>query len=193
MRGPHWWDGTIEMRDVVQGAVDTLASAGAVISELAHPALFAELTDAHATVMAFEAARARADEVAKHPEAISAMFLDLVTKGPSIDRGAYLGALEKRTVAQRLLAPMFLDCDVILAPAALGPPPVGLTATGDPIMSRSWTLLGLPALSVPAGNGPQGVQLLARHGADDLLLGVGKWVADRLSGRADRPDRQDRP
>jgi amidase len=56
------------------------------------------------------------------------------------------------------------------------------------------TLAGMPAISMPAGfhaNGrwPLGVQLIANHGADGLLLRVaGAWEQLRHDLLARRPD-----
>ena len=64
--------------------------------------------------------------------------------------------------------------DLWACPAARGPAPEGLHATGDPAMNLPWTHAGLPSITLPAGraeNGlPLGLQLVARFGADEALL-----------------------
>lgn len=64
--------------------------------------------------------------------------------------------------------------DLWLSPAATGPAPEGLEATGDPIMNLPWTHAGVPTVALPAAksaNGlPMGLQLAARFGADEELL-----------------------
>jgi Asp-tRNA(Asn)/Glu-tRNA(Gln) amidotransferase A subunit family amidase len=71
--------------------------------------------------------------------------------------------------------------DAILTPAALGAAPKGLGATGDPVFCSLWTLLGLPAVSLPlmqAANGlPLGVQLVGRRNFDARLLRTARWLA----------------
>src|SRR5207244_12582220 len=68
-----------------------------------------------------------------------------------------------------------------VCPAAIGPAPAGIHATGDPAMNLPWTHAGLPAITVPAGraaNGlPLGLQLVARFGADEQLLGWAEGIA----------------
>ena len=66
--------------------------------------------------------------------------------------------------------------DAVLVPAASGVAPEGLGFTGDPSLNGPWTLLGVPAISIPlavAQKGlPLGAQLVAAYGADARLLAV---------------------
>lgn len=183
MRGPHWWDGSMEMRDVCQSAVARLKEAGAVVGEVAHPDVFEALTEAHKTVMAFEAGRARIYELRHHRNRISPQFLALAGDGTAIDWASYAKALQVRDAGLRALAPMFLEFDAIIAPAAPGPAPAGLAATGDPLFSRGFALLGVPCVAVPAARTPlpQAIQLIGPMMGDDRLLAATAWVADRLT------------
>ena len=48
--------------------------------------------------------------------------------------------------------------DALLVPAALGEAPLRSEGnTGDPLLCRAWTLLGVPAISVPGLTGPAGM------------------------------------
>lgn len=90
-------------------------------------------------------------------------------------RGACLG-LRDRLEQQMQQA----GIDLWVMPAAPGPAPVGLHATGDPNMNLPWTTVGFPALSVPAGkvNGlPIGLQMAARFSDDELLLAWAEEIA----------------
>jgi Asp-tRNA(Asn)/Glu-tRNA(Gln) amidotransferase A subunit family amidase len=71
-------------------------------------------------------------------------------------------------------------------PAVVGePPPLSAGVTGDPLFCRPWTLLGVPALSVPGARGshglPVGVQLVAPAGGDARVLGAGAFAAEALA------------
>ena len=65
-----------------------------------------------------------------------------------------------------------------------GEAPEGLGSTGVPRFDRLWTLLGLPAITVPGLTGstglPIGVQLVGRRGADALVLSCAAWLAAAL-------------
>ncbi len=95
----------------------------------------------------------------------------VVERGDRCSAQEYLAAMEGREEGRRLLAPLAVAADLVLAPSALGVAPEGLAYTGDPVMCRPWTLLGLPAANVPAyrrADGlPVGVQLVGLAG-DDL-------------------------
>ena len=85
------------------------------------------------------------------------------------------------------IAELFERYDAILTPSALGEAPVG-TATGNPIFCTVWTLLGMPAVSLPllrGGNGlPIGVQLVGQRGNDGRLLRTARWLTEVVAAEA---------
>jgi amidase len=187
LRGAHWAEGSVEMRDVCQRALVALATAGAQTGEITTPQAFMDLTECQKTVMAYEAARARIFEYDHYRASISDAFIDLVESGLRVTRAAYETACRERDRARRVLYDLFLDIDVILAPAAPGEAPAGLGATGDPLYSRGWNLLQVPCVSIPFGTGPLGlplaVQLIGAINTDDRLLASARWVHQQLKMR----------
>ncbi|MGD9891246.1 MAG: amidase [Dehalococcoidia bacterium] len=69
--------------------------------------------------------------------------------------------------------------DAVIVPSAPSTAPEGLDFTGDPSLNAPWTLLGVPAITIPialAENGlPLGMQIVAPYGADARLLTVADW------------------
>ena len=185
MRGPHWMNGSVDMRDVCTRALTALAATGAECGEIAHPAIFAELTQAQITVMGYETARMRADEYDSHHGAISPQFAALIEAGRQVSDADYHAALATRDRANAILETLFADVDALIVPSAPGPAPKGLDSTGDPLFSRMWNLLQLPTVALPFGTGahglPLGVQLIARRGDDAHLLAVAAWAESILS------------
>ncbi len=76
--------------------------------------------------------------------------------------------------------------DLWITPAALGPAPVGIEASGSPWPNLPWSYLGLPVVALPAGTLgglPVGLQLVAGWHADEELL---QWAA-RLAASVEFP------
>jgi len=160
-----------EVHDALRFVAGRLSDQGWDVREMRMPPSWRHLPAHHGTVMSVEVAknlRARlGDRVAQISESAQAV----IEQGDLCSATKYLGALEAREEARRLLAPLAVAADLVLAPSALGVAPEGLAFTGDPVMCRPWTLLGLPAANVPAyrrGDGlPVGVQFVGLA-ADDL-------------------------
>jgi len=76
------------------------------------------------------------------------------------------------------------DVDVWVTPAAPGTAPHGLDSTGHAAMSVPFSVLGAPALSIPAGHDgqglPWGMQLVGARGADERLLAWAAAIAPAL-------------
>jgi amidase len=69
--------------------------------------------------------------------------------------------------------------DAILTLPALGEAPLLRDGTGNAAPCVTWTLLGLPALTLPWAAGeanlPLGLQLVGRSVSDHALLSVAAW------------------
>lgn len=168
----------------LRNARDRLVAAGAAVDEFPAEESITELAAAHPVVMAYEAARERAAELARADQ-LSDPLANLLRSGSATADADYTEAL--RTVragkigVTRALANTY---DAILGPAAPGPAPRGLEVTGDPLLSRPWQVLGVPQLAIPAAPArdglPLGLQLIGREGAETALLGTGCWVESHL-------------
>jgi Asp-tRNA(Asn)/Glu-tRNA(Gln) amidotransferase A subunit family amidase len=109
-----------------------------------------------------------------------------------IERGRETRAIDYQR-ALRSLAPvvesfdeLFMErYDAILTPPALGTAPKGLGATGDPVFCVLWTLLGMPAVTLPLMQGanglPLGVQLVGRRNFDARLLRTARWLERKVA------------
>jgi amidase len=108
---------------------------------------------------------------------------------PPLAPGAVASAVAVRVSLWQAMADLFRHCDVLALPTAqVFPFPAGWShpseIAGVPMSTyHRWmevttlaTLVGVPVLTVPAGRDarglPMGVQILAPHGREDLLLGL---------------------
>jgi Asp-tRNA(Asn)/Glu-tRNA(Gln) amidotransferase A subunit family amidase len=75
---------------------------------------------------------------------------------------------------------------MIVTPATTGQPPRGLESTGSPTFCTIWTLLGMPAVTLPLLTGadgmPIGVQLVGRFGDDARVLRTARWLVTTIAG-----------
>jgi Asp-tRNA(Asn)/Glu-tRNA(Gln) amidotransferase A subunit family amidase len=134
------------------------------------------LFDAQKRIMAFEAARSLATELRQHPDRLSDALKQLLAIGQGLGEDDQRQVLDLARERRAQVIEAMGDADAVLTPAATGEAPRGLGATGDPMFSRVWTLLGLPCVNVPGLRGPNGLpiglQLVGRPGGERQLLAV---------------------
>jgi Asp-tRNA(Asn)/Glu-tRNA(Gln) amidotransferase A subunit family amidase len=174
------------MRQALELAVGHLRQLGYPVSPLGWDDHVQMLAEDHALIMAYEAARERPDAVARIDE-ISAPLAQLLRTGQGVTDEDHRHALVRVKRSSYDLDELLADDALILGPAALGPPPEGLGATGSPILSRPWQALGRPVIVIPgvttADNLPLGLQLVGQAGAEGRLLAEAQRLEDGVRGR----------
>ncbi len=137
------------------------------------------------TILASEAALIFEDLVARYPDRTRRSLKSLVATGKSHSAVAYLAARALQEKWRSRLAEEISGFDAILTLPAFGEAPEGLSHTGNAEYCAPWTLLGAPAITLPAGFGkhglPLGLQIVAPWRQDHRLLGVAKWIENVLN------------
>ena len=169
----------------LERAAERLARAGAKVTERASFPAFADLVAVHNTVMLHEAARNLAWERLSRNDCLTTDSQTILARGASIDVDTYDAALAAATEARVQLAEFFGDLDAIMVPAAPGEAPFyDVVTPTDSVFNRPWSLLGVPAITLPAGRGPiglpVGIQLIARPRDDARLLAVAAFAERAL-------------
>ncbi|HJU19945.1 MAG TPA: amidase, partial [Stellaceae bacterium] len=186
-RTPLWDRAEAATAAALDRAREGLERAGATVVELAIAPEHEGLNAAQEAIMGFEIARALAYERLECSAELSPPLARLIDAGLAVGAAAYDGAQAEAAASRDRLPAFFGGCDAVLVPAAPGEAPQGLGATGNPVFNRMWTLLGTPAVTVPArwgGNGlPTGVQLVGRIGDDARLLAAA-WFLERALAAA---------
>lgn len=184
VRFAKWSKAEPEQQKIFDAAVATLRESGAVLEELE----FAELDRANwyaiNAILAGEAAMIFADLVTRYPDRSSDHLKALVETGKALSATDYLTA---KALQDKLLATFTAEMsgyDAVLTLPAYGEAPRGLQYTGDAEYCAPWTLLGVPALSLPAGFGgnglPLGIQIVGRYREDHRTLRAAKWIENAL-------------
>lgn len=185
-RTHEWHAATPAAQTVIEEAARRLRAAGFDLREVALPEGWRGLFEAQKTVMAYECARTFAPETQANPDRLGARLRDLIETGWAVAPEAYDDAKSLAAEARSGFADVLGDLDVLLTPSAPGEAPEGLDATGDPVFSRVWTLLGAPSVNVPGLTGPSGlpvgVQAVGRPGDDRRVLAASAAVARALPG-----------
>jgi Asp-tRNA(Asn)/Glu-tRNA(Gln) amidotransferase A subunit family amidase len=190
VKGPAW-----KAADPVLD--DAFAELLAAIGDNAQPveigSAFERAIEFHGIVMATEMAHNFRRDLAQGGDALSAQLRELLTRGQRITAFDYLEAISAADVLAGSLDELFNEYDAILTASAPGEAPVG-TATGNPVFCSTWTYLGMPAVSLPLLEGPNGlpigVQLIGRRGNDARLLRTARWLSQHLARGARRTSRK---
>lgn len=166
-------------------AVEALSARGATAPVVDVPDWWLPLNEAQDAVMGFEVLKALAYERLFIPDRIDARTRAFLAARERYDLALYEAGLASRDTALANLDALFAGADVLITPAAPDEAPLGLGATGDPSFNKAWTLLRMPAITVPAGMGPNGVpvgvQLVGRPGADRTVLAAAAFLEESLA------------
>ena len=163
------------MQHALAAAVERLRARGVSIHEILPPAGWDRLLSAARTINQYEGARSHRVRFEDVGDRIGQKLGRLVRAGLRTAPSEYDDARAHVEHMKTKVASIFRDYPAILTPAAAGPAPAGLAATGDPSHNAPWTALGVPAISVPLpveGAAPLGVQIAAAWGRDDALIAV---------------------
>jgi Asp-tRNA(Asn)/Glu-tRNA(Gln) amidotransferase A subunit family amidase len=141
--------------------------------------------DWHRTIMEAEMAANLEREWLRGQRKLSPQLRGLMERGRQLSALDYQRAIASSALVAESLEELLVErYDAILTPAAPGTAPAGLNSTGDPAFCTLWTLLGMPALTLPLMTGanglPLGVQLVGRRHCDAQLMRTARWVQQRV-------------
>lgn len=175
-RTEAWPRATPQTQQAVENAARRLGA-----KEIELGPSFAGLIDAQIAIMGAEAHQAMQ---AKPQMQLSPRLRQFLQDGAKVSPDRLRAAHEQAEGARREIGAIFEDLDALVTPAAVGEAPVGLDATGDPIFSRIWTLLGTPCISLPVLAGPAGLpvglQVVGPRSGEARLLGAATWILGEM-------------
>lgn len=182
VKTPAW---TGVQADCAEGFAELVAALGESCDEVALPTVFAEGAAAHRRIMLAEIAYNLRHYYDRGAARLADETRAAIEDGRRIGAAEYLSALDWRETLYAGLDEVLERYDAIVTPAAPGEAPAGLHSTGSASFNVLWSLMGVPAVTLPLLTGatglPVGVQLIGRRGNDGRLLRTARWLAATLA------------
>jgi Asp-tRNA(Asn)/Glu-tRNA(Gln) amidotransferase A subunit family amidase len=173
-----------EVRSAVSTAIESLVNAGAQVRRIRLPVDLPTVAAAQQTIMQVEAAEAHARLHEKHAAHYSPRIRSLIEVGALVPGTLYLRAQRIRHRFRQGMEAIFQDVDCLATPTSSNVAPSRDT-TGDRTFQAPWSLIGVPALTLPGGLAdglPVGLQLVAGYWEEVQLLAIAAWAEGLLPG-----------
>jgi amidase len=183
-RTNNWQHAQPEMVGALLAAAESLALAGATVHEVELPAVFDGIEETFGVISSVEASRALAQEARDHLSKLNFWIRDGLAAAARHDLKRFDRAQQHTIECQRALATIFDQCDVLLTPSTAGEAPADLVSISSSVFNRTWTLMHVPCVTIPAYSGPNrmpvGVQVVGPVGGDLWTLSAAQTIADVL-------------
>jgi len=180
IRTPVWDQAEESTKDALRELCEHIGEIG--MMEL--PPVFDGALDDHRRIMEADLAVNFAKEYSDGKDQLSDVLRAMIERGQKVLAIDYNAALARIADYQAEIQEIIYEFDAILTPAVAGEAPVGLETTGSPAFCTIWTLAGVPALTLPILQGPNGmplgVQLVSAKGDDGRLFRTARWLLGTL-------------
>lgn len=177
------WDP--EMRALIAAAETRLQSEGLKVERIELGAAFDDAIRHQTVIACRDLWELFTPIVARNPDRVTESFKRLMKIGEDATPAEYRQAHAYRTAYRAEFAAVWRRVDFLLTPAALGPAPVSLRATGDPVCGRGWVFLALPTLACPMGKAsdgaPLGLQVVGPARSDLRVCEAGKVLTTLMT------------
>ena len=170
------------VRTTIARAIEALEGAGARLRTIRLVTELQIVADAQQTIMQVEAAETHHALHGEHAESYAPRMRALIESGQLVPATLYLRAQRIRRRFRQEVASMLGDVDCLVMPTVSNLAPDRST-TGDRTFQAPWSLIGLPAVTLPAGLSaglPCGLQVVASAWQEARLLGTAQWIESVL-------------
>jgi Asp-tRNA(Asn)/Glu-tRNA(Gln) amidotransferase A subunit family amidase len=184
VKTPVWDQAEDHAKQNFRETIEALRNGGAQVEECELPEPFSLAHRAIRTIMAAESALNLEALALNHAPLLSATLKDFLAEGRGTGAMDYLRAMKLRLNIQTELERFLTRYDAIVTPPTTGEAPATIEQTGNPAFCSIWSLCGVPAITIPAGFGPQGlplgVQIVGPRGNDGQILSAARWCEGLL-------------
>ena len=177
VKGPAWPKGDADMKESFQKFIhDSRLN----ITEINLPETFDNALHHHEVIMnggIYSSLKKvyKDDKKNLHPYTITR-----IENGLNLNASDYVDSIESAKKMKFDLNAIFKNFDAIITPAAPGEAPRDLSTTGNAMFNGYWTMMGVPAISLPLLKGknslPIGVQVITSWKKDNLLLNISDTI-----------------
>ena len=115
---------------------------------------------------------------------LSRAMLTRLAQAEAMGLDDYRADLDERIRVRALYNSLAAQCDACVTLAAPAAAPVGLGSTGDPVFAVPFSLLGVPAISLPLLHEqglPLGFQVTGFYGKDATAAATASWIEKTLA------------
>jgi amidase len=184
-RTGHWSEAQPETVAALEDAAARLARAGSAVRDVDLPPVFDAIAETFGVISSVEAARALAAEARDHRMKLNYWIRDSLTAAARHDPQRYDKAQQHAVNCQRALGALFEQSDVLITPSTIGEAPADLISVSSSMFNRTWTLMHVPCVNLPAGRGPNGmpvgIQDVGPVGGDIPTLAAAQAIVAALA------------
>ncbi len=177
VKGPVWHIGD---RDMQEQIIQFVENSSFDIEELNLGDDFNEAAHSHEIIMNGSIAKSLSHYYKTEKEKLHPLTKSRIEAGIPVSAKQYIEAIEKAKKMQQTLSKFFNKFDAIITPAATGQAPRDLMNTGNAIFNGYWTMMGVPAISLPLLKGesglPIGIQIISSWNEDFKLLKIAEYI-----------------
>ena len=180
IKGPVWGSGDHDMQEKIKQFVN---NSNLEIASVELGDDFIEAARCHEIIMNGSISRSLANYYENNKSKLHPFTIARFEAGKSVSTNSYIDAIEKAKKMKQTLSEIFLKFDAIITPAAPGQAPRDLMNTGNAIFNGYWTMLGVPAISLPLLEGkdglPIGIQVITSWNKEAELLDISKIILNQ--------------
>ena len=173
VKGPAWPKGDEDMKEKFEEFIN---NSKLNITEITLPESFDNALQNHEIIMNGGIYSSLKKVYKEDKENLHPYTINRIENGLNLNASDYVDAIENAKKMKFDLSTIFEKFDAIITPAAPGEAPRDLSTTGNAMFNGYWTMMGVPAISLPLLTGenslPIGIQVITSWQNDNLLLKI---------------------